>query len=72
MKRYAARSFIGTSRLDEDVISPKEFLELSPEQRRDIIKAVPYVKGLGTVDIDNQGFVAIRIKRKQPKYTVIL
>jgi hypothetical protein len=69
MNEYNA---IDLTRLDEEIISPKEFLELNDEQRRNILKVTPFVRKLGTTDIRDSNFAFLKIKWKIPKYKVRL
>ncbi|MBF0466749.1 MAG: hypothetical protein HQK88_16665 [Nitrospirae bacterium] len=58
--------------LNEEIISPEKYLNLTAEERRNIIKISPIVKKLGSCDIDDSLFAAIRIKWKTPRYTIKL
>ena len=63
---------IEMERLDEEIISPEAYLKLTQEQRRNILKVNPLVKRLGSSDVEDSTFAALRIKWKSPRYTVKL
>lgn len=63
---------IDTIRVNEDTLSPEEYLNLSEEQKSDILMVSPVVKPLGACNIDDSNFVSMRIKWKTPRYTVNL
>ncbi|MDY0164832.1 hypothetical protein [Desulfobotulus sp.] len=65
------KSVMETTRLDEEILSPETFIRLSPEQRRNILKATPLVKPIGTTALGDSGFAAIHVKWKTPKYEVL-
>ncbi len=66
------KTVIDMNRMDEESMSPEDFLRLSKEQRRDIAKATPFVKNLGSVGIGNSDFVSLIVKWKTPRYRVSL
>lgn len=63
------QTVIDMEKMDTEVISPKKYLGLTPEQRRDISRAVPIVKPFG-IKLEDSDFVAIAVKWKTPKYKV--
>lgn len=65
-------NIIDLSMLDEEILSPKEFLDLNDEQRRNISKVTPIVQKLGTTDIRDSNFAFMKVKWKMPKYKVRL
>lgn len=66
------KTVIDMTKMNEESMTPEEFLRLSNEQRRDIAKATPFVKSLGSVSIDNSDFVSLIVKWKTPRYRVNL
>lgn len=68
MKKKSRLPIIELEKLDTEVISPEEFLSLSEEEKQDILKAIPIVKQLGSIDISDSDFVSILIKYKNPRY----
>lgn len=52
----------------EEIVSPEVYLNLTPEQKRSILKVRPFIKSLETSDIENSEFVALKIKWKNPTY----
>jgi len=61
---------IGTERLDEEIISPEKYLNLTQEEKQEIATAVPFVKPMGENDLDNPNFVGIKIRYKNPRYII--
>ena len=55
---------------DEEIVSLKEYLKFSEEQRRDIIEVKPLVKPLGCCDIERDDFAGFRVKWKTPHYRI--
>lgn len=58
------------NRFDEEELTPKEFLNLTDKQRRDIKKATPVVKQFGS-NLDSTDFVSMVVRWKTPKYKVV-
>lgn len=63
---------IDTIRIEEDILSPEEYLRLSEQQKGNISTASPVVKPLGSCGLSDSSFVAMRIKWKTPRYIVNL
>jgi hypothetical protein len=61
-------SIIDMERFDEEVLSPEEYLNLTPEERHCIVRARPLVKHLGSTDIDDTSFASLLVKWKNPRY----
>jgi hypothetical protein len=64
------KTVMDMTRMDEEYMSPEEFLRLPNERRREIAKATPFVRSLGSVGIDNSDFVSMIVKWKMPRYKV--
>lgn len=65
-------SVINMERFDEGVLSPEEFLNLTPEERHLISRVRPLVTPLGSTDIDDNSFASILVKWKHPRYKATL
>lgn len=63
-------SVIEMERLDEEIVSPEEFLKFTPEQKHNILRVKPVVKSLELSDIDDPCFAGLQIKWKIPRYEV--
>lgn len=59
---------IEMDRLDEDILTPEEFLRLDQSERREILRMRPMVKRLGKGGLDSPDFVSILVKWKNPRY----
>lgn len=70
MKMKAHETVIDMTKMDEDFMSLEDFLQLPNEQRRDIARATPFVRRLGSIGIDNPDFVSMVVKWKIPRYRV--
>jgi hypothetical protein len=53
---------------NEEIITAQKYLDLTPEEKKKILKATPYVKPFETTDRDDPLFAGIRIIWKVPKY----
>lgn len=55
-------------RVDEEFISPEEYLNLEDDEKREIKKVIPLVKGLGEIPLEDSNFVGLKVQYKRPKY----
>jgi len=60
---------IKMSKLYEEELTPKAYLNLTEEQKRDILKATPLIKKLGS-NLYKTDFVSMMVRWKTPKYKV--
>ncbi|MBF0229198.1 MAG: hypothetical protein HQK63_06345 [Desulfamplus sp.] len=58
------------NKFDEEELTPKEYLNLTDKQRRDIRKATPVIKQFGS-SLDSTDFVKMVVRWKTPKYKVV-
>jgi aryl carrier-like protein len=56
--------------MNEEELTPEGYLNLTNEQKRDIVKVTPKIKPLGTTGLDEINFVGLSIKWKTPRYYV--
>ncbi|MDH4199031.1 MAG: hypothetical protein OEV66_01500 [Spirochaetia bacterium] len=61
---------VKTMRIDEEIISPEEYLNLTTEQKQEIEFAAPYVKPFDANDLDDVNFAGIRIRHTNPRYSI--
>jgi hypothetical protein len=52
----------------EEIITAQEYLDLTTEEKKKIVKATPYVKPFGSVDMHDTNLGGIRIIWKIPVY----
>ncbi len=71
-KHEDAQSLVDMIKLDEELLSPSEYLDLSPEKIKGIKELCPVVRPLGAADISDSNFVSLWVKWKHPKYQAVL
>ena len=72
MKVSANQTVIEMEGFDQEIFAPEEFLNLTPEQRRNILKSKAVIKSLGAIDLADSAFVAINVRWKNPIYKIKL
>lgn len=71
-KNDDTKSLVNMFKLDEEVLSPSEYLNLSPEEIKDIRELRPVVRPLGSTSLSDSSFVSFLVKWNHPKYQAVL
>jgi len=63
---------INMNKYKQELITPEQFINLTGEQCRDILKVRPFVNEIGASSLDSTDFVSLIVNWKTPRYKVDL
>ena len=61
---------IDTKRIDEEIISPEDYLNLTDKEKLEIEEVMPFVEKIGKINLDDANFVGMKVRYKNPRYIV--
>ena len=70
MKIENRPNVIEMTQLNQEIITPEQFLNLTNMQRKEISMVTPHIKKIGFSDLNNTNFVSFIVKWKTPRYKV--